>query len=128
MRKFTTLFVCLLLTAAFALAADIDGKWVSQRTMDRGGQSMTITQTFDLKADGNKLTGKMTMAMGEMEPRTSEIKDGKIDGNKISFSTMMSTPNGDFTTMWKGTVEGNVLKGTSARDGGQERPFEAKKQ
>ena len=41
---------------------------------------------------------------------------------------MMSTPNGDMKTSYSGTVEGNTLKGNAEREGGQARPFEAKKQ
>jgi hypothetical protein len=127
MRVFTTLSVCLLLLAGLAFAAAIDGKWISERKMERDGQSFTIVQTFDLKADGSKLTGNVTMAFGDMEPRKMDIADGKVDGSKFSFSVMMSTPNGDFKTVYEGSVEGDMLKGTAAREGGQSRPFEAKK-
>jgi hypothetical protein len=127
MKVLTTILVSFFLLAGVALAAAIDGKWVSERKMERDGQSITITQTFDLKADGGKVTGTLTMAFGDMEPRKAEIKDGKIDGNKFSFSTVMSTPNGEFKTVYEGTVEGDSLKGTAAREGGQSRPFEAKK-
>jgi hypothetical protein len=113
--------------AGVALAAAIDGKWVSERKMNRNGEEMTITQTFDLKSDGAKLTGSIAMKMGDNEPRTSEIKDGKIDGNKFSFTVVMTTPNGEMKTAYEGTVEGDTLKGTAAREGGQARPFEAKK-
>jgi hypothetical protein len=127
MRVFAALFVCVLLLAGLAAAAAIDGKWVSERKMERDGQSFTIIQTFDLKADGNKLTGSLTMAFGDMEPRKMDIADGKVDGNKFSFTVTMSTPNGEFKTVYEGTVEGDMLKGTAAREGGQGRPFEAKK-
>jgi hypothetical protein len=126
MRTFITLTLCLLLLATSAVAA-IDGKWVSERKMERDGQSFTIIQTFDLKAEGNKLTGKLTMQFGDMEPRTIDIADGKLDGDKFSFTTTMSTPNGEFKMLYSGTVEGDTMKGTSERDGGQSRPFEAKR-
>jgi hypothetical protein len=115
------------LLATFAFAGPIDGKWVSERKMERDGQSFTIIQTFDLKADGSKLDGKLTMQFGEMEPRTMDIANGRMDGNKFSFSTTMSTPNGDFKLAYSGTVEGETLKGTIEREGGEPRPFEAKK-
>ena len=122
------LLVSLLLLAGVAFAGPIDGKWVSERKMERDGQSFTIVQTFELKEEGGKLTGKFSMKFGEMEPPPGEIKDGKLDGNKFSFSTMISTPNGDMKTLYSGTVEGSVLKGNAEREGGQARPFEAKKQ
>ena len=128
MKVLTTVFVCLFLLGALALAASIDGKWVSVRKMERGGEAFTITQTFDLKAEGARLTGTVSMAFGDQEPRTTEIKEGKIDGNKFSFTTVMSTPGGEFKMVYEGTVEGDALKGTSTREGGQSRPFEAKRQ
>jgi len=127
MRVVVAVSVCFLLLAGVALAAAIDGSWISVRKMERDGQAFTITQTFDLKADGGKLTGTITMAFGDMEPRKVDIKDGKIDGVKFTFSTTMSTPNGDFKMVYAGTVEGDTLKGTAEREGGQSRPFEAKR-
>jgi hypothetical protein len=109
------------------MAAAIDGTWVSVRKMERDGQAFTITQTFDLKADGAKLTGSLTMSFGDMEPRKVDITDGKIDGSKFSFTVVMSTPNGEFKTVYEGTVEGATIKGTSSREGGQSRPFEAQR-
>ena len=125
--KLLTAISCLLLLAGVAAAASIDGKWVAERKVERDGNSFTIIQTFDLKADGSKLGGTLTMAFGEREPMKADIKDGKIDGNKFSFKTSLSTPNGEFTMNYAGTVEGDTLKGTSEREGGEPRPFEAKR-
>jgi hypothetical protein len=122
------LVVSLLLLAGVVFAGPIDGKWVAERKMERDGQAMTIVQTFELKEEGGKVTGKFSMKFGEMEPPASEIKDGKLDGNKFSFSTTISTPNGDMKTNYSGTVEGAMMKGNAEREGGQARPFEAKKQ
>ena len=122
------LVVSLLMLAGVVFAGPIDGKWVAERKMERDGQSFTIVQTFELKEEGGKVTGRFSMKFGEMEPPPGEIKDGKLDGNKFSFSTMISTPNGDMKTLYSGTVEGAVLKGNAEREGGQARPFEAKKQ
>ena len=128
MKTLLTVLVIACLVAGVALAAGIDGKWYSERKMERDGNTMVIKTTLELKADGAKLTGKMVMTMGDMDPRDVEIKDGKIEGNKFSFTTTMSTPNGEFKTVYNGTLEGDAIKGTAAREGGQERPFEAKRQ
>ncbi|MSV32196.1 MAG: hypothetical protein EXQ57_06710 [Bryobacterales bacterium] len=128
MNRILSLAASALLLAATAVAGPIDGKWVSERKVERDGQSMTIVQTFELKAEGDKLTGKFSMKFGDMEPPPGEIKDGKIDGNTFSFTTMISTPNGDMKMSYSGTVAGSVLKGNAEREGGQARPFEAKKQ
>jgi hypothetical protein len=128
MKTLAAAFVLLLVTFSAAFAADIDGKWKSERTMDRNGQSMTITIVFDLKADGSKLTGKLKITTPRGD-READVADGKIDGNKFSFSTVTEGPNGNMTTKYEGTVEGDTLKGTSAREGGnRSMPFEAKKQ
>ncbi len=127
MRVVISVSLCFLLLAGVAMAAAIDGSWISVRKMERDGQAFTITQTFDLKSDGGKLTGTLTMAFGDMEPMKADIKEGKIDGAKFTFSTTMSTPNGDFKMVFAGTVEGDTLKGTAEREGGQARPFEAKR-
>ena len=129
MKTLVAAFVLLLVTLSAAFGAGIDGKWKSERTMERNGQSMTIIIVFDLKADGSKLTGKLKITSPRGD-READVADGKLDGNKFSFSTVTEGPNGSMTTKYEGTVEGDTLKGTSVRDGGQgePRPFEAKKQ
>lgn len=127
MKTLSTMLACIALLAGSALAGDIDGKWTSERKMDRDGQSFTIKQMFDLKSDGDKIKGGITVLFGDNEMK-ADIKDGKIDGNKFTFSATMQTPNGDMKTTYEGTIEGSTLKGTTSREGGQSRPFEAKKQ
>lgn len=128
MKTLVATFVLLLVTLSAAFAADIDGKWKSERTMERNGQTMTITMVFDLKAEGSTLTGKVVVTTPRGD-RESEVSNGKIDGNKFSFITVSEGPNGTMTTKYEGTVEGDTLKGTSAREGGNRTmPFEAKKQ
>ena len=115
--------------AGIVLAAPIDGKWFSEQKIERDGNTFKITRTFELKAEGEKLTGTVTVALGDMEPRKMEIKDGKFAGGKFSFSVTMSTPNGEFKRLYAGTVEGDTLKATSSSDdGGDSVPFEAKRQ
>ena len=129
--KAVAVTLVLLLVAGFAVfAADIDGKWKAEtkRPSRDGSGEITITMLFDLKADGAKLTGNVTLT-GPWGERQATVSDGKIDGNKFSFTTVTEGPNGTMTTKYEGTVEGDTLKGTSAREGGQRTfPFEAKKQ
>jgi hypothetical protein len=124
MKTILSILVVFVLVAGIVCAAAIDGVFVAQRTMgDR-----TITQTFTLKSDGAKLTGSLSMSFGDQEPRVAEIKDGKIDGAKFSFKTSMPGREGAMmTTTYEGTLEGDVLKGTSTREGGEPRQFEAKR-
>jgi hypothetical protein len=127
MKQLVRYFAGLTVTAVLMLAAGVDGKYVAERKMERDGQSFTIIQTFDLKAEGPKLTGKVSMQFGDMEPRSMDIADGKVDGNKFSFNTTMDTPNGTMKMSYKGTVDGDTLKGESQREGGEPRAFEAKR-
>src|SRR5205823_7855976 len=66
-----------LLLIAFTLlsAADVTGKW--KGAMQTGNRELT----FDLKADGAKLTGTVS---GLIE-KPVEIKDGKIQGDSVEF-------------------------------------------
>jgi hypothetical protein len=83
---------------------------------------------FDLKSSGDKVTGTSTMTTPRGD-RSMEISDGKLDGDKFSFTTTFEGPMGTMTTRYEGTVEGDTLKGSSTREGGQRSfPFEAKKQ
>jgi hypothetical protein len=111
MFRLATLFLGLSLGAL--LAAGVDGKWSGERKFQTpDGEERTMTTTLELKSEGNTLTGKMSAG-----PRgEAEIQDGKVDGNKISFTTKMSTPRGEFTSHWEGTVSGDEM--TLTRQGG----------
>ncbi len=126
MKTLITTLACLALMAGSALAEGIDGKYTSERKMERDGQSFTIKQVFDLKSDGDKIKGSVTIMFGDNEMK-ADVTEGKLDGNKFKFSVTMETPNGAMKQVFNGTVDGGTLKGTAAREGGQERPFEAKK-
>src|SRR5262249_38176255 len=67
----------LMLAAASARAADVDGKWTGSLDTPMGA----VQVGFNFKAGGATLTGTNT------RPDGSEIaiKNGKIEGDKISF-------------------------------------------
>ena len=117
----TTLFLCAASLSAFA--ASIDGKWFSEMKFGE----RTIQNTFDLKAEGNKLTGTMEMSAGG-QSRSVDIKDGKIDGDNFQFSLIQRGKQGERTVVYEGKVDGDELKGTMKPEGmDQGRPFTAKK-
>ena len=111
MKTLTSIVVCFLLVAGIAFAAGIDGKWMSERTMGEN----TIKMMFDLKADGAKLTGSLSMERPQGAVK-ADIAEGKIDGAKFSFKVTMEGRNGKTTSTYEGTVEGDTLKGTSTRE------------
>ncbi len=131
MRSHAAILTWCLLIAGGALAADIDGKWYSERKLERDGQSFVVKTTLDLKSAGGKLTGTVTTSFGEKEMPPAEIRDGKLDGNKFSFITIASFGGNEYKTKYEGSVDGATLKGTALREGGQgggqPRPFEAKR-
>jgi hypothetical protein len=75
--KISVFALALLLCAAPAFAADVDGKWSGSVSTPNGD----FPVSYEFKADGTMLTGST------MGPDGSQIaiKNGKIDGNKITF-------------------------------------------
>jgi hypothetical protein len=69
--------LALMLVAAPARAADVDGKWTGSLDTPMGA----VQVGFNFKADGATLAGTTTSPDGG----EIAIKNGKIDGNKISF-------------------------------------------
>ena len=103
--------------AAVAVAADIDGKWVSS-IPGRDGQTQELT--FSFKAKGDKLTGSISSARGSLD-----IQDGKISGDQISFSIVF----GEMKIVHTGKVSGDEIKFERKREGGeQSQSFTAKRQ
>ena len=112
--KFATIALLALVMASVAMAADVTGIWkASMQGPD--GQSMELT--FNLKADGAKLTGTVTSPMGEMP-----ISEGKVDGDKIEFTVETE----QFKVVHKGTFTGDTMKLT-ADMGGQTMEMTAKR-
>jgi hypothetical protein len=100
-----TILVCLLVTAALAVAAsaaDISGKWSGSFTPENGdgGSAYLI-----LKQSGTKLTGSGGPDATEQWPGLQ----GTVSGNKVSFQ-VKSTTDG---TLYKCdlVLDGDHLKG-----------------
>jgi hypothetical protein len=99
-----TLINLLLLAALFltsAFAADIDGKWSA--TYDTANGS--ITTTWDLKAEGTKLTGKATSSFG-----TRDVTEGKIEGKEVSWVENIDAGGMPIKVVCKGTLNGDEIK------------------
>ena len=113
LQRIVILTACLLLAGVVqALAADVTGKWVAQ-VPGRNGQ--TNETTFNLKAEGNKLTGTVSGRQGD-----NPISDGKISGDDISFTVAMSFNGNDIKLLYKGKVAGDEIKFTRTREGGDQ--------
>ena len=90
------IFLALILSAIAALAADVTGEWKATTE----GPNGTMTRTFSLKADGNKLTGDTTSSMFGK----STITDGKIDGDNLSFIIKVKIQDNEMDLTYKGKV------------------------
>lgn len=90
------------LLAVSAWAADVTGKWTAE-VPGRDGEKRT--QTYNLKADGGKLTGTVSGMMGQ----DAEISDGKVDGDNISFKVVREFNGNTMTMEYSGKVSGDSL-------------------
>lgn len=86
--------------ATALVAADVDGKW--KGSMQQGDRELT----FDLKADGGKLTG----AVSGLIDKALEIKDGKVEGDSISFWVMSEYQGQPVKLVYKGRVSASEIR------------------
>ena len=92
----------LVLAAAPARAADVDGKWSGSLDTPMGA----VQIGFNFKADGATLTGTTTGPDGAEVP----IKNGKIDGDKISFVVTVDFGGMMFDLNYTGVVAADTAK------------------
>ena len=103
----------IVLTAALAVAsfaADASGVWKAEYQTPNGD---TRTSTFNLKAEGEKLTGKLVTPMGE-----TDIKEGTVKGDNVNFSVVRNFNGNDVTINYAGTVTGDEMKMKMSFGGG----------
>jgi hypothetical protein len=106
--------------AVAAWGADVTGKWVAQVPGRNGNQEMT----FNLKQDGDTVTGTITGGRGDQT-----ISDGKVEGDNISFVVNLEFNGNKIAQNYKGTVAGDEIKFTREVAGrGNPVEFTAKKQ
>ena len=112
--------VALLLCVSFAvLAADVTGKWTAQVPSRQGAAR---EQTFNFKADGDKLTGTISGRQSDIA-----IMDGKISGDTISFTVKMEYGGNSVEQKYTGTVSGDEIKFKREGGRGPAREFTAKR-
>lgn len=82
--------------------ANVAGKW----EMSWEGRQGTQTSTLTLEQDGADLKGTMTGRRGDT-PVTGTVK-----GKNVTLVVKRQTPQGEITVEYKGTVDGDSMKGT----------------
>jgi len=107
MKKVLLIAIIALFAVVKSNAQGVDGKWKTTFESPQGSMELT----FVFKAEGEKLTGKISSDMGEIE-----ITNGKIKGNEFSYEIdAMGNP-----MTQKGKLENEVIKITMEMpDGGQ---------
>jgi hypothetical protein len=90
-----------------AFAADISGKWIT--TIQTGIGQMNYT--FDFKVQGEKLTGKAVMSMGN-NCSESELADGSVKGDEISFVETLKVQGQELRAEYKGKISGDEIRGS----------------
>jgi hypothetical protein len=100
-----------------AACADATGKWAWTQTV----QGNEVKQTLELKQAGEKLTGSLT-GPGDQK---IEIKEGTVKGNEVSFVVVRERDGQQIKIVYKGKLDGDTIKGTTQREGGQAREWVA---
>jgi hypothetical protein len=102
--RITAVVAVLFLGALPALAADVAGKWASEFDSQIGLQKYT----FDLKVDGEKVTGKASFErMGQKGE--ADLLEGKLVGDQLSFVETFDAMGTAVRIEYKGTVKGDEI-------------------
>ena len=92
------------LGALLAHAGDVTGKWTAEFDTQVGPQKYT----FDLKADGEKLTGKAAFErMGQAGE--ADLLEGKVKGDEVSFVETFDAMGSAVRIEYTGTVKGDEI-------------------
>src|SRR5688572_20321092 len=92
---------------ALAASADFAGQWKTEFTSPIG----RLKYVYDLKTDGDKLTGKAIREL-EGQKTETEIKEGKVSGNEASFVEPLKFDDQDLRIEYKGKLDGDEIKFT----------------
>ena len=100
--RIRALLLAVVLLAAPAFAADVDGRWTGAMATPNG----EVPVTFVFKAEGDRLTG----ALIGMEGREFPIANGKVDGDKISYSVTIDLGGMPLELIYRGVVSASEIK------------------
>lgn len=84
------------------LAADISGTWEITYQAPEGEMALEMS----IEQDGENINVTMEGMQGE-----EMVGEGTFKDNKAEWSVTISTPNGDFTINYTGTLEDDILSG-----------------
>lgn len=94
--------------ACLTQAADLSGNWKASFETQPGRQ----TYLYELKVDGEKVTGKATGDINGENRRTVELKDGKFVGDVVTFVENFEFQGNELTIRYTGKLVGDEIKFT----------------
>jgi hypothetical protein len=102
-------FLCALLLAAGASAAEIAGNWKVEFVSGVANPKIYGAE-FEFRVEGNKLAGKAHIGKGW--PGTAPISKGVVEDNHISFFVVGESPSssGHPKMRFNGTVHGDEIE------------------
>lgn len=104
--RIAVLFIAALSSVSLARAADIDGTWKTEFDSQIGQQKYT----YELKADGEKVTG---MAHGERADGNKSdvaIAEGKVSKDDVFFVEPLKFQDFDIRVEYSGKLAGDEMK------------------
>lgn len=116
-------------TQADDAKASPTGTWTWTMPGRNGGPDRK--STLKLKAEGDKLTGKVSSPGRDGQAMETEISDGKVKGDEIEFKVVREFNGNKFVIGYMGKVSGDTIKGkTEFERQGQKtsRDWEAKRE
>jgi len=107
-RRTVSIFVFMAVVLALVLPAvaaeGVSGKWKMTAKTPRGERVYDVT----MEQTGEKLVVTWKDRQG------NDVKsEGTVKGAEITWTMKRTTPNGEFTVVHKGKVEGKTMSGTS---------------
>jgi hypothetical protein len=93
--------------AGTARAADAAGRWQAEFDSPVGH----LKYTYDLRTDGDKLTGKAIRDV-DGEKSETDIKEGKVTGSDVTFVEPLHVNDQDIRIEYQGKLAGDEIKFT----------------
>lgn len=108
---------------------DPTGTWTWSTPGRDGGEARK--STLKLKAEGEKLTGKLAAPGRDGQTSELDISDGKVKDDEVSFTVTRESNGNKFTAKYSGKISGDSIKGKMEveREGNtRSRDWEAKRE
>lgn len=100
--------VALLGAASLLHAAEFTGQWKAAFDTQVGRQSYV----YDLKVDGDQVTGKATGDINGENKRTVDLRDGKVSGDTVTFVEKFEFQGNDIAIAYSGKIVGDEIRFT----------------